>query len=296
MNHQAAAAGDLEVFNYCASFIDLLAQRVALRGQQLVPQDQSEAARIEFRRVLDASVLSIKKIHDLANQLIDPLVAPNPGSPLRASLPAEQRAGWDEMMITKVYKQRWSDGLLCFASLADAKVKCKVNNIFAILGHAGASCLYGLVLGQPIRGAVEIAWGVELYAGELYGAVLARAYELESEVARYPRIVVGINAYRFLWSHSTSVETDLPSQNNRELAKKCLAMLAEDEDGRLIVDYLGAGFREAITQGQHGPLYAAARVFVDQEYKRHRTNLDAKLAPRYAWLSRYFDARAANAK
>jgi hypothetical protein len=68
-------------------------------------------------------------------------------------------------------------------------------------------------------------------------------------------------------------------------------MLAQDEDGLFIVDYLGDGFREAITQGQHAVLYDHARSFVIEQFHLHRRNLDAKLAPRYAWLLRYFEAR-----
>ena len=37
--------------------------------------------------------------------------------------------------------------------------------------------------------------------------------------------------------------------------------------------------------------YEHARRFVVEELERHRTNIDVKLAPRYAWLLRYFEAR-----
>jgi plasmid stabilization system protein ParE len=167
-----------------------------------------------------------------------------------------------------------------------------MNGVFAIIAQAGAMCLLGLGMRHPVRGSVEIGWGVELAPGEIYGAIVARAYELESLVAGYPRIVVGRTVYEFLRSHADNETPGVAAQIDRELARKCLGMLAEDEDGYLMVDYLGDGFRDAVTKGQHTVLYDHARPFVLEQFHLHRSNLDAKLAPRYAWLLRYFDARA----
>jgi hypothetical protein len=195
------------------------------------------------------------------------------------------------MLATNVSTQRWSDGLVCFASLGDPAVACKVNGMFAVITHAGSSCLLGLASKEPIRGAVDVGWGVELVAGELYGAIVARAYELESEVAQYPRIVVGPTAIHFLQSIAASEDLGLAAENDRGLARRCMKMLAEDEDGYFIVDYLGDGFRESVTKDQHEFWYDRARAFVLEQYAIHRNNRDSKLAPRYAWLRRYFDAR-----
>ena len=41
---------DLKVFNYCVSFIDLLGQRNAAKGQGLLPRISSEAEDKAFRK------------------------------------------------------------------------------------------------------------------------------------------------------------------------------------------------------------------------------------------------------
>jgi hypothetical protein len=71
-------------------------------------------------------------------------------------------------------------------------------------------------------------------------------------------------------------------------------MVMRDEDDRLIVDYLGDGYREAVTKGQHQGLYRPARAFVLEQLDHHRAGRDTKLESRYAWLLRYFDSRRAD--
>lgn len=51
---------------------------------------------------------------------------------------------------------------------------------------------------KAFRAGVEVGLGTELDNGEIYGPVLYKAYELESKVAEYPRIVVGKELINYL--------------------------------------------------------------------------------------------------
>ncbi len=275
--------------NYCVSFIDLLGQRDALRGQGLLPPFESEEERKKLHGILRNSIGAIIKLQKQAQDMLAG-VKPNPDSPLRAELPPEQHATWDEMERTRVKTQRWSDGLVSFVCLSDTDIKCRMNGVFGIFGLAGALCLLGLATRHPVRGAIEVAWGVELHPNELYGAAVARAYELESEIAQYPRIVVGSEAVKFLKAHVANPAQDVYSQNDRELANLCLGMLVQDADGHWLVHYLGDKFQYAVTHDNHAELYVAARKFVFEQIFEHQTNLNTKLAFRYSHLLQYFDA------
>ena len=136
------------------------------------------------------------------------------------------------MQRTRVSTQRWSDGIVHFISLGDKEIKCPMNGVFTILDTAGGLCLMGLALHRPLRGSIDIAWGVELHKRELYGAAVARAYELESEFAQYPRIAVSPRVVNFLQAHLADTGEDRYSQFNRSLAGVCLGLLASDADGR----------------------------------------------------------------
>lgn len=282
----------LQAGNYCVSFIDLLGQRAALAGQGLLPPFQTEAELNTLSDTLRKSVGAIIKLQKQAEDMFEPLLGGRLDSPFRAALPLELQAQWDEMQTTRVKTQRWSDGLVSFLCLGDKDVKCRMNGVFALFGLAGTLCMMGLATKNPIRGAIDVAWGVELHPGELYGAAVARAYELESEIAQYPRIVVGREAIKLLEAHALNPAQDAFSQNDRELAKLCLSLLLQDLDGNWIVHYLGDEFQGAISQTQHAELYQHARGFVIEQLLEHRDRKNTKLSLRYAHLLHYFDAHA----
>ena len=198
------------------------------------------------------------------------------------------------MLHTKIKTQRWSDGLVSFASLRDKEVKCHVNSIYELFGHAGSLCFIGLCNRSPLRGAIEIAWGIELQPGELYGAAIARAYELESECAQYPRVVIGKEVVRFLESHSKNLADDPYSIGDRDMANLCLSMILKDTDGQSVLHYLGDGFRFAITNANHNHLYATGRKFVHGALVTFREKEDEKLALRYERLLSYLDSHPAS--
>lgn len=275
--------------NYCVSFIDLLGQRDALRGQGLLPPLESEEERKKFHEILRNSIGVIIKLQERAEDMLAGFLKPDPDSPLRAALPPEQHATWDEIQRTRVKTQRWSDGLVSFVNLGDTDIKCRMNGVFGIFGLAGVLCLLGLAMHRPVRGAIEVAWGVELHPGELYGAAVARAYELESEIAQYPRIVVGPEAVKHLKACATNPEQDVYAKHDRELATLCLGMLLQDADGHWLLHYLGDKFQSAITHDLHAELHDAARKFIVEQLFEHQANLNTKLAFRYSHLLQYFD-------
>ena len=292
-NNKPTDEPEIQVANYCVSFIDLLGQRDALCGQGLLPSVESESEKQKWMATLRASVGSIVRLQTQAADLMR-ASRPNPNSVLRASLTPEQKIQFDEMMLTKVMTQRWSDGLVSFVCLGDEAVKCHVNSIYELFGHAGALCLIGLCNRRPLRGAIEIAWGVELHPGELYGAAVARAYELESECAQYPRIVIGEEVVKFLKSHSQNTAPDPYSIVDREMAQLCLSMILKDEDGCNLLHYLGEGFRFAITNNNHEYMYEAAKKFVREALAGFREMGNEKLTLRYERLHSYFDRHPAS--
>lgn len=215
---------------------------------------------------------------------------PNPDSKLRASLPKELQDSWDEMQRTKLTTQRWSDGLVSFACLGDENIKCHLNDVYGLFTLAGSLCFMGLASKRPIRGAIEVAWGVELHPGEIYGAAVARAYELESYVAGYPRIVIGQEMLKFLDLQCQNPKTDPFSQFDRALATRCREMILKDADGHTFLHYLGPAFFHAVTHSAHGELYKKAHQFVVEQLHEHQTAQNSKLAFRYLHLLQYFNA------
>ena len=279
----------LNVGNYCVSFVDLLGQRAALQGQGLLPPVRTEEEKKTLHATLRKTIGSIATLQRRAEDFVA-ASRPNPNSELRGMLPLEKHAVWDQMQKSKITTQRWSDGLVSFACLGDQEIKCHLNNVFALFGQTGSLCFMGLASKRPIRGAIEVAWGVELHPGELYGAAIARAYELESEVADYPRIVIGPEMLRFLDVQCRNPNDDPFAQTDRELAVLCRNMIVQDADGHFLLHYLGETFRQAITNTSHRDLYSKAHAFVVEQLCEHQVRQNTKLAFRYVNLLQYFDA------
>lgn len=218
------------------------------------------------------------------------VLSPDPDSPFRQDLSNEERTTWDEIQFESVKTQYWSDGFVKFVCLADQENKYPAKGVFELFCTAGYFCLLGLVRRRPVRGAIDIAWGSEIRPGELYGPAIVRAYELESEVAQYPRIVIGHEVVRFLEAHKNNPEDGLSSRVNRSFAQVCLDLLAQDDDGYWILHYLGDSFQQAVTHTLHNSLYLKARAFVVQQIEEHKKSRNSKLAFRYTQLLAYFDA------
>lgn len=282
-------SGNYNAFNYCVSFIDLLGQRNAAKDQGLVPRIGSEAEDRAFQKSILDNIGGILQLQQDVEE-INKALSPNPESPLRETLNDEEKATWDEIQFESVKTQYWSDGFVKFVCLGNQERKYPAKGVFELFCTAGYFCLLGLVRHRPVRGAIGIAWGSEIRPGELYGPAIVRAYELESEVAQYPRIVIGQEVVKFLEAHKSNPEDGVVSRVNQSYALSCLNLLAPDDDGYGIIDYLGENFRYAVTHMHYNDLYQRARMFVVQQVREFQRLQNSKLAFRYTQLLAYFDA------
>jgi hypothetical protein len=280
--------------NYCISFIDLLGQRDAFRGQGLLPTTNSGADGPVIDRVLRETIGPTLQLQQDVEDMVK-TVSGDQDSSLRMSLPEEQRAVYDELRLKRVKTQYWSDGLIRFVCLGDQEIKCPLNGITEIFQFSGYFCMLALARRHPVRGAIDMAWGVELPRSGLYGPVVANAYELESHVAQYPRIVVGQRVVDFLEAHlaNTGDDHDPFAMANHVRAGLCRDMLLKDVDGYWIVHYLGNAFQFSVTHTNHGFFYGKARAFVVEQLEAHRKSNNEKLMTRYSQLLNYFDAHLA---
>lgn len=280
--------GELIFSNYCACFIDLLGQRNALCGQDLLPAKEQVERYAVFREAARASIGAIKGLQDDASYFRDGLrEAPS----IREFLPDSEKPLYDEMIRAKPKQQRWSDGLFFYQSLSSSSFKCPMNAVTDMFMHAGTLCLLSLSRNNPIRGAIEISWGVELHDGELYGAAVKNSYELESDIAKWPRVVVGNHAIGYLKSIATRAitESDKLAVYNRDLAELCLSLTKVDVDGFYILDYLGKSFAEKVFKESRKEIYEDAYRNVCSQLELHVKDANSKLVERYSIVKKYFD-------
>jgi hypothetical protein len=273
---------DLKVSNYAAAFIDILGQRDSMKGCGLLPDNKEE-----FIKIAKKSVGVISQLHSSFDTFYKALTE----NTTNFQIPEEHREKFQHFQTTKLKFQRFSDGLVVFISLANDSTHSPVNGLYGLIASSGSLCLLGLASQNPIRGGADIAWGVELNESELYGCVIAKSYELESEVAKYPRIVLGNEIIDYLNSLIQNPENDINSQYGREMAKCCLEMICKAPDGVFMVDFLGEGFRRNIANTLDISVYSEALAYVKAQLELWRNKNNSELIERYEILFEYFMSR-----
>jgi len=276
----------LKFYNYAVGFIDLLGQRKHFEHEGLLPQFETKEQETAFHDKVKATIGAIDDLQRSAEQFH--VAATEFKSPFVGQLPENLRGPYEEARKHRVHKQNWSDGVVHFTALGYPDIKVPMNSVFHLLTNLGSMCLLGLAKKRPIRGGFEVAWGVELRPGELYGCAVAKAYQLESEIAQCPRIVLGPYILNYLQQSAGAQPTSIFDEVNRRLAHLRLGMIVEDLDGKPIVHYLGDEFQRFISRSSHAYLFGKAMEFIGEQLQVHKSTGDNKLTSRYEHLRQYF--------
>ena len=91
-----------------------------------------------------------------------------------------------------------------------------MSGVYSALTSAASSFLTMLAQGQAIRGGIDVGIAVELSEQEIYGSALSRAYELESNTAHYPRIVLWEELVKYIQYQRALPEVDIFATMNKE--------------------------------------------------------------------------------
>ena len=187
--------------------------------------------------------------------------------------------------------QRFSDGIVVFVPLKEIDHAYPISSVFNALGCTASTVLTSLARGTPIRVGIAIGGGAEIDDGELFGPVMANAYETESKLAIFPRIAIHQSIIEYLDSHlhlENSPKEDIQSQIIFQISKLCRSMISVDFDNQLILDYLGNAMWKSIFKGGDSELLNAAFKFVETEKQRFITDKNEKLIHKYEYLHNYF--------
>jgi DNA-binding transcriptional MerR regulator len=213
--------------------------------------------------------------------------------------PQHLREKVDRASRTEFRHRRYSDGLMVSVRLAPYEDHAPMTAVWMLVSLCGHLALEQLAAGQPIRGGLDIGVGVTVSADfdreaqdHLLGPVVVGAYELESDFAKWPRIVVGDEVRTYL-EKATTAPTEHVGDGGQQLARKLLNTLFTNEDGSTMIDFLGKSFRDVCGPASAENVLAANR-FVLAARDRWRAVDDErgpKLADRYATLARYFERR-----
>jgi len=293
---------DINYYYYLVAFIDILGQKEAFQNLEGLPLQDNDHKLIEVHK---QTAMFVESLREGFQNFFDAYTKEGESS---VQVHPSKQAQFEEMMKSNLKHQRFSDCIQAYVSLHTEKYHSNaINGVSGVLTSFGSLLLLSLSMKKAFRGGIEVGLGTELSNGEIYGPALYKAYELESKVAQYPRIVIGQQLTNYLMSVVNGHEQQQGGQSKEDteicksLAKRCLKMIVRDVDGVPILDYLGNDFLQSIKEHpsptdmkEWKEIFNRAFQFVESEYMKRKQEGDKKLALRYYLLSNYFKARASS--
>lgn len=270
--------------HYLVAFVDLLGQRVKLKKFSSIPTGQNKTEHQEFVALVKDTIGAVDDLQQTTRTFFNQF-----GKSEEANL-LHRFPGLRKYDKTTIKFQHFSDGLVIYVPLMEDEGYSPAKSVYAALAACGMLCLIGLAKKRPVRIGVAIGIAAELRENELYGKAVADAYEAESFVAQYPRVVVTNEVLDYLKQKANKQcdKNDIGCQLQSSTAQQCLSMLSPDFDGRFIVNYLGGFFRDHLQAGVDDDLNHIAYEYVSEELTRQQEKQDTKLAFRYSLLHGYF--------
>lgn len=270
---------NIQLCDYVVAFIDLLGQKSEMPGRDL-PSDKNEAIAL-VKKSVGRIVSTQEHFEEFSNGF-------HIADSIYSKFPKEIQSQIPDMAPGELKWQRFSDGFVIYVPLGEGLVKSPVNSIFGLLLASGLHCMIGLAGRAPVRIGIDVAWAVEYRPNEIYGAALAYSYKLESEVAQWPRVVIGEGLIDYLNYCKCSSDERLTIKFRAIMASQCLDLIEKDIDGHRILNYLGPAFKEASDGTFDDDVINKATSYIRSQINLWGQAKNKKLKSRYINLSKFY--------
>lgn len=265
--------------HHLVAFLDVLGQRATFTRLRL-PTNTAEETQV--KEVLRQTAGFVVELRQVFQRQFEAFEAGSPRMRAHTKEPLRPRfVGFSDSFVTSVPLRNDGGDLV------------RVVIVFSALSAAAIVMLTSLASKHALRGGIDVGLATEIGPEEIYGTALERAYVLESEVAVYPRIVVGDELWKYLNSALTEFErqTTPVAMSVTAIVRKIMELIATDADGNRILDYLGPVVVAHSVPGHKTDMIQPAYNFVLTEQKRLIAKGNAKLIDRYTSLRSYFESR-----
>jgi hypothetical protein len=131
--------------------LDILGQTEAMKDIDYVPTDMDEDKKRRFEAGVRQVYGATQLLHDtIENWVVKSKITPPPFQ----DLTDEERKFWEATHGRHLRWQRFSDGLIAYASLADPMVDSPLRPIYFLIGGCAAAMLHMLANNTPTRGGI----------------------------------------------------------------------------------------------------------------------------------------------
>jgi len=274
---------DIDLSYHVVIFIDILGQKENIRNLKHLPINEEE--RGDVLNILRQTAAVVMQTRKLFKQFYDS----TSNTPSNIScIPREHRKDYIKMRKSELKFRGFSDSLIISVQMKNDNEHCiPMNDTYIVLPGACSMVLTSLAMGHPIRGGVDVGWGINIEPDEIYGSAIERAYSLESNFAEYPRILIGNELLSYLHTVKDQESETSFGKMARGMAEKCLNLFATDFDGQIILNFLCEEIRKI--DKYENELIPIAYNFASNEYLKFKSLDNRKLASRYGRLLSLFN-------
>jgi len=277
---------------YVAGFIDILGQRDKLLTLDYYPKSPEEKTRLSQTLYETAGA-----VDRLRNDLIRHHKVSLKTTGILDKLPPEQRAEAEIIRgsTEKPLFRFQSDSIIWEIPVDNSDKHCRTTReIWRAFWSICMAFINTLAEGNPIRGGVELGFGVPIDGGkEMYGSASVMAYQYETKIANYPRIVIGNE----VWQYLTLIESTNPDDNLAkaaiQYAKNAKSLVTVDNDNVRMLDIIGEGAKSLLGDSPIvGNFSKVVNLTYESLVKLQKNSInDIKNRKRYDLLKAYFDSR-----
>lgn len=214
-----------------------------------------------------------------------------------ASLNPEGQEEYRKMQKIRIEQSYFSDSFFVVCPLDEENCGNPVSSIYTFLLACSICYLWCLADRIALRGGVQIGIACELLEeggseNSFSGPVLSETYQLESEIAEYPRIVIDhrvVREHRHLAALGRDPEVRDGGDRKRivsgEFAKLTLRLMKEESDSVMCLDPTSSHLRDAIGDpSQHEAMILSAVRFAAASQQEHHRAGRHRIAIKYARL------------
>lgn len=274
--------------NYLIIFLDVLGQRQTLREIKQIPLIEEEKTNF---------IQKLKKtfgtVDFLRNSFKDYFEASNSFKTDLSLVPPELAQEFKACQKSEAYFYGFSDSIIIAVPLMSNDENCTaMNGIFTALVATAGISLLAMAGKTALRGGLDVGVAAQIQKNEIYGPALERAYYLESNIAEYPRFVVGNEFLEYLWWVKNSEYKTIRGEVAKEQAKLCRTFITQDSDGFFMIDFLGESLKNAAGDSIDLKIVKSAYEFLVSQHKKFVGQQNLKLISRYFRILNYFHSRA----
>jgi len=279
--------------DYIVAYFDVLGQKKKLNQLRKTPTNEQEEK--EFVNVANQTYAVVRNIREklkMGLELYRRVSCSYIDNTLEATKPQETQ-------LRNLAESNYQFNFLsdCFAVTSryfNDDNQPLIQHVFGLLWSLSAMMITTLGdIHAPVRGTIEIGKAFEWPEGDdvgVYGPIMLDVHELESQIAWYPRIVIGNKLNNSIndWSEKVK-EGNSYYCSYKPIIKLCKDTIWTDKDGIPTLDYLGHEFFRLVKPiPQMRENVKLGWEFVSCEYERCKDDKDSQMALKYSLLKEYY--------